>query len=111
MRGSTPVSSSCVIEIRLQAPSQAIVQPGNSTISGTVTDASGAVVRGATVTLTSRSMVMKSITDSAGFYRFLKVPPGSHSVTAEMQGFQSQTFFTEVPVEKAVLIRLNFVLK
>jgi TonB family protein len=113
MRGSTPVSSSCVIEIRLQAPSQAIEQPDNSTISGTVTDASGAVVRGATVTLRSRGavMVMKSITDSAGVYRFLKVPPGSHSVTVEMQGFQSQTFFTEVPAENAALIRLNFVLK
>jgi TonB family protein len=109
-RGDTLVSSSCVIEIRLQAPPQAPIERG-STISGTITDASGAVVRGATVTLSSQGMVMKSKTDSAGVYRFLMVPPGSHSVTAEMQGFQSQTFFTEVPVEKAVLIRLNFVLK
>ncbi|MFN2596798.1 MAG: TonB-dependent receptor domain-containing protein [Pyrinomonadaceae bacterium] len=61
-------------------------------VQGTVKDASGAVVPGATVTLTSKE-TNKSQTTAAsdeGFYRFSQLAPGTYSLTAEKSGFKKQ---------------------
>ncbi len=59
-------------------------------IQGTVTDASGAVVPNASVTLTnSETKKTQSTTGSAeGFYRFSGLPPGRYSVEVVRQGFK-----------------------
>src|SRR6202140_3220429 len=59
-------------------------------ITGQVTDASDAIVVGATVTVTnSQTNVARTITtNSAGDYTFPAIPPGVYNVKAEMQGFQ-----------------------
>ena len=58
-------------------------------VAGTVTDPSGAVVNGATITLTdvATGTARTSNTNNAGHYVFVDVPPGSYNVTISKQGF------------------------
>jgi carboxypeptidase family protein/TonB-dependent receptor-like protein len=59
------------------------------TISGEVTDATGAVVAGAKVVLTDeqKGFNFEATSDDQGRYLFRTVPPGVYSVSAESQGF------------------------
>ena len=63
-----------------------------SAIQGQATDATGAIVRGATVTITSRDMGAKrsAITDEAGRFNFPQLKPGTYSVKIEAPGFEPQ---------------------
>ena len=62
-----------------------------SAIEGTVTDSSGAVVPGATVTLTNleTSAAQTSHTNDAGYYRFSSLGNGLYSVRVGLQGFKT----------------------
>ena len=63
-----------------------------ATVSGTITDPSGAVVPGVAVTIVSQNIGLKrsTLTDTAGEYRFAGLPTGTYSVRIEKPGFQSQ---------------------
>jgi len=68
------------------------VQTGS--ITGTITDSSGAVLPGATVTLTGEKLIGGAaivVTDAAGAYRFDRLPPGAYTVKFELQGFKAVT--------------------
>ena len=58
-------------------------------INGKVTDVSGAVMPGATVTVRSPSMqgVRTGVTAADGAYRFPALPPGDYKITYELPGF------------------------
>ncbi len=61
-------------------------------IAGTVTDASGAVLPGVTITLTSDRLIggpQTQVSDATGTYRFSRLAPGSYDVKFELQGFRS----------------------
>lgn len=60
-----------------------------SSLSGTVTDPSGAVIPGATVTIESvdRGFTREAITDEGGRYVFPQIQPGRFKVTAKASGF------------------------
>lgn len=62
-------------------------------LQGAVTDANGAVVAGATVTLKSEetNRAEQTTTSSDGFYRFSRLAPGRYTITAEQTGFQKVT--------------------
>src|ERR1700689_5599937 len=67
-------------------------QAGTSgTISGTITDSSGAYLSGATLTLkdlgTNTVRTMQS--GSGGVYAFTNLPPASYDLTVRMQGFRA----------------------
>ncbi|MEK7750685.1 MAG: carboxypeptidase regulatory-like domain-containing protein, partial [Acidobacteriota bacterium] len=66
-------------------------QTSTSQISGTVRDASGAVVPGAAVTLTNEAtgVVQKQIATEAGVYAFPAIPVGVYTVRVEASGFKS----------------------
>ena len=70
----------------------ALSQTQLATVSGTITDPSGAVVPGVSVTLVSQSTGFKRsiLTDAAGEYRFGDLPTGNYSLRMEKPGFQSQ---------------------
>jgi hypothetical protein len=62
-------------------------------ITGTVTDASGAVVSGATVSLIGdeTKLTRSQTTNAAGSYLFVNLPIGPYTLTFTQQGFQAQT--------------------
>ncbi|HET9705663.1 MAG TPA: carboxypeptidase regulatory-like domain-containing protein [Vicinamibacterales bacterium] len=62
-------------------------------INGTVTDNTGAVLPGVTVTATSPALIQPQVQVSGadGSYRFLALPPGVYSVAFELAGFQNVT--------------------
>jgi outer membrane receptor protein involved in Fe transport len=61
-----------------------------ASISGTVTDSSGATVRGATVTATNTDTGIKQsrVSNSQGFYSFQSLPLGHYDVEVQQSGFQ-----------------------
>lgn len=64
-------------------------QAGTATVTGTVTDASSAVVPGADVTLKSETTGFErnTISNAEGFFSIAAVPAATYTVTIEMPGF------------------------
>jgi len=92
------------------APLRAQVDTG--AILGTVTDASGAAVRGANVTLTNEgtNAALSTTTGADGEYKFTPVRIGSYKISASFQGFQTTTQ-RNVPVNVGENVVANFTLK
>src|SRR5260370_2138283 len=63
-----------------------------SAITGQIIDVTGAVVPGATVTITNRGTGLERSlkTDNAGQFNFPQLAPGTYSVRAEADGFVTQ---------------------
>jgi hypothetical protein len=68
----------------------AMGQATSGSVSGTVHDASGAVVPGATVTISDVAKGTKAVTktDSVGSYAFPSLLPGAYTIAVEMVGFK-----------------------
>ena len=80
----------CSAVLWLSCPQSASAQSaGGGTIAGTVTDASGAVVPGVSVSLTDKSTNVSRTTSSndAGRYVYPNVAPGVYDITFTKQGF------------------------
>jgi hypothetical protein len=71
----------------------ALAQQSSAVINGTIKDASGAVVQGATITLvnTETSVSRTSVSNSAGNYTFIDIPPAPYSMKVSMSGFSTIT--------------------
>lgn len=65
-------------------------QVGTTSLQGTVTDKTRATVADARVTLTNAAQGLQraSVTNTAGEYEFLALPPGTYSLTVEAPGFR-----------------------
>ncbi len=83
------------LAVAICLPALAWAQGGGAsstgTIQGRVTDASGAVLPGVTVTAASPSMIgtQTQVSTDNGSYRFPAVPPGIYSLTFELAGFNT----------------------
>jgi hypothetical protein len=77
-------------------------------ISGEVSDSTGAVIGGVTVTLTNvgTNATRTTETNASGIYAFPALQPGVYTLKAEKQGFKSFTR-TEVQVEVQLSARIN----
>lgn len=66
-------------------------QAGRGSISGTVTDASGAMIPGCQVVLLNKDTGAKqeTVTSAAGLYSFISLNPGLYQVTVTHSGFMS----------------------
>ncbi len=75
----------------LCAGSVAFAQAGRGSISGTVTDPSGALIPGAQVVLLdpATGVTQHTVSSSAGLYTFISLNPGEYRVTASQTGFAS----------------------
>lgn len=72
----------------------AVRAQGVGAIGGTVTDESGAVMPGVTLTLVSPGMIgsgQTTVSDGNGAYLFPRLVPGRYSVKAELEGFRAST--------------------
>ena len=73
----------CVVVLPASAHAQAV-------LSGTVKDASGAVLPGVSVEAASPVLISKTrqaVTDDTGQYRITELPPGNYSLTFTLSGF------------------------
>jgi hypothetical protein len=68
-------------------------QATTGSISGTVTDESGGVVPGVTITVKNPETGLEraEVTDADGRYRVLNLAPGNYTVTAQLSGFAPVT--------------------
>jgi len=78
-------------------------QTSRGTLAGTITDPSGAVIKGAQVSLKSlgTGIVRQATTNNEGVYRFDAVDPGAYELSAAMQGFAAYRLANvDVPANK-----------
>src|SRR5438552_3949025 len=87
-------------------------QANNATITGTVTDATGAVLPGVTVTATNTAtnVMTTAVSNESGTYNIQSLIPGTYTVGADLPGFQKQTY-TNTQLGNAITVRLNFTLQ
>ncbi|PYQ72883.1 MAG: hypothetical protein DMG01_23475, partial [Acidobacteria bacterium] len=86
-----------VLVVSLSAAARVAAQGGDGSLRGTVKDAQGGALPGVTITATSPAMLTPSVTvsDSAGNYRLINLPPGVFKITAELSGFSIFRTLTE----------------
>ncbi|HWI17138.1 MAG TPA: TonB-dependent receptor, partial [Vicinamibacterales bacterium] len=78
-------------------------------ITGVVTDGSGAVLPGATITLSGERLIggpQTQVSDTGGAYRFDRLVPGTYSVKFELQGFRNVEN-PEVRISAAFVATIN----
>jgi hypothetical protein len=77
-------------------------------ITGLVTDSSGAVISGASVTVTNKAngAARKATTNDEGIYAFPSLPPGVYELKVEQQGFKTAQI-NEIKLEVQQTARLD----
>ncbi len=78
---------------------------GSGTIHGIVKDESGGTLPGVTATLTSPALQLPqvvAVTDQAGSYRFVDLPPGTYRLRLELSGFATS-------IRDELILTLGFV--
>ena len=106
------VLCTCLLAIALLVPSLVCAQGYFGTVSGLLTDATGAVVEGARVTLLDeqKGYLFTTTSDAEGRYLFRSIPPGVYSVSAEAKGFekvQSTKFKVDVNENATANVKLK----
>ncbi len=98
----------CLLALLIFNTSPLLAQLTQS-IQGLVTDASGAVIAGAKVTITNEAMgVSQSVqTNETGNYTFPTVLVGNYDIKCEMQGFKTEAV-KALRVETGAQVRQNF---
>jgi hypothetical protein len=91
--------------------SVALAQAGRGSISGLVSDASGAIVKGAKVTALNQAtgVTQHTVTSDAGLYSFVSLNPGLYAVTASQKGFENVAR-NDVPVSVDQVTTVNIAL-
>ncbi|HRH40982.1 MAG TPA: TonB-dependent receptor [Pyrinomonadaceae bacterium] len=79
-------------------------QGSTGTITGTVTDSTGAIIPNAAISLTSKSTnaTQNTTSNEDGIYRFVLLQPGTYSVKATSGSFAPQTLAVDVQVGRTV---------
>src|ERR1051326_2454936 len=93
-----------MVTLLMALPSWA--QVGSSSITGLVTDSSGAVVAGAKVQAKNEgtAAVFEGVTTNTGNYTFASLPPGPYTVTVSQKGFQTMVSVHNVLTVGAPLV-------
>ena len=87
----------------------AAAQTETGRITGVITDATGGILPGVTVTAKSvgTGATRELVTDSAGQYVFANLPPGSYEITANLASFRPETAKVTVTVGGAINVDLK----
>ncbi len=75
------------LAILLMASASAFAQTATGNVYGKATDSSGAVLPGASVTVSGEAGSRTTVTGADGTFRFLNLSPGDYTVTVSLQGF------------------------
>lgn len=102
----------CTTVALFAAPPLVSAQRTTGDIRGVITDESGAVLPGVTVTLRGRMVpgTPTTVTNEAGIYRFPDLPPGTYDIKTELQGFAISEQ-TGIPVSLGGTAEVNIQLK
>ena len=86
------LAAAIALPCAFSAASPALAQTFRGTVAGTVTDPTGAVVRGATVVLTNPAtdVTLKHLSNGAGEFDFPELPVGTYNLTISFPGFQTR---------------------
>jgi Carboxypeptidase regulatory-like domain len=96
MRNSTRVLTMFLLALATAGSAWAQLRTGN--VYGAVADESGAVLPGATVTLTGGGIGARStVSGSQGAFRFLNLEPGRYKLTIALPGFTTVNREVGVP--------------
>jgi len=103
---------SCLFALLWIGSSVAMAQSSAGTVTGTVTDSTGASVPNAAVTLTDAATggVRSATTNDKGLYTFPYVNPGSYTVKVSKQGFKTTVVSNQV-VQVGIQLTVNAVLE
>jgi hypothetical protein len=101
-----------VLVIAAVAPAAALAQTGAASLTGIVSDQSGATVPGATVTATNQAtnVPYTGTSNEAGNYTLTSLPVGTYVVKAELAGFKAAAT-KPIQVEAKQIVRLDFKLE
>jgi len=90
----------------------AVGQLYTGSVTGVVTDPSGAFVPNAKVMLTdqNKGFIFNGTTGSTGRYLFRSIPPGTYKVSVHAGGFEGETK-ADVRVDVTQNVSVNFALK
>jgi hypothetical protein len=89
----------------------AFAQSTTASVTGTVADATAAVVPGVSVIATNvnTGVVTEVLTNEVGVYQFASLQPGVYTISAKLEGFQPQTY-KNVELQLNARVKLNFTL-
>src|SRR5438093_5087288 len=87
-------------------------QTSNATLGGIISDATGALIPGVTITATNAQtgIVTTIVSNESGAYQFASLQTGTYKVSAELPGFRTQTY-GDVALGVSQQVRLNFTLQ
>src|SRR5438045_8479902 len=98
-----------VVALCLAFSLAAFGQAGTSRISGSITDANGAVLEGAKVTVTNEAtgVSVTQVTTAGGVFSFASIPPGNYTIMVEQSGFKkSVRKSTKVEVDSPLSVTI-----
>ena len=103
----------CVIVILALAGYPVVAQDTTGKIVGIVSDPSGGVVAGATVTVTNAGtqVARQTSTDRQGYYQVLELPIGRYEVAAEAAGFSRMVVTAKNSLEINQTLRIDVTLE
>ena len=89
-------------------PTPAAAQALYGSLTGTIADATGAAVPGATVTIRNEDtgLELSAVTDGTGTYTIRNIAGGSYTLKASLQGFK-EFVQTGIPVTAGGTVRIN----
>src|SRR5947209_2840233 len=101
-----------LLTIGLLAPATALAQTGAGSLTGIVTDQTGATVPGATVTATNQAtnVIYTAVSNEAGNYTVTSLPIGMYVVKAELSGFKTAAT-KPIELEAKQILRVDFKLE
>jgi hypothetical protein len=96
----------CVLLLLFSLTTSLFAQNATTSLRGSIKDPSGAVVPGATITLTDNATgkVLQATSNSAGDYQFNQIPPAKYAIKVSATGFADQSKVAELLVNQPATI-------
>lgn len=81
-----------LVLLAVSFPLRADAQSGDAALRGYVRDEQGGLLPGVAITAAGPAIMTpaSAVTDAAGYYRLVNLPPGTYVISAELTGFSTQ---------------------
>jgi len=101
-------AAACLAVLLGLLPTTAAAQVLYGSMTGTVTDSSGAAIPGATVSIKDEQtgLALSAVTDSTGTYTIRNVTGGTYTMNVSLQGFK-EFVQTGIPITAGSVVRIN----